>query len=757
MGEEKNLDETKAAWYDASWPFRLKLVIDHNRVAGDLVNFPVLVAVTEPGLRPAVHRGYIDQLAGPDIIFSLADGRTLLEWELEKYVAGTGEIKAWVKLPLLVAGADTIIYMYYGRSGEKTGHQFSRAVWNDDHGLVLHLLPAGPTCRDSTARQQPGRVCQTEAGTWIEVEAAAGLYSSHALTVETWVESGPFRPESLQVLVSQWALQPTLAAFDAHDAGRTDGLATVGYFGAVFDGRYIYFAPAYDGSANHGRVLRYDTHAPFHEDRSWSAYDAGSTSGLSCKGYYGGVFDGRYVYFVPRLDRNFTPDAIHHSRVLRYDTTGDFKDAQSWHAFDAGNRVSSQGAAFDGRYIYFCPGYEHVTGELPAGSPASQWPGVVPSGKVLRYDTRADFADPGSYTTYDASGTDGLDTRCYDGAVFDGRYIYFVPLESQGVVLRYDVQGDFARHDSWAAYNARHTSGLEMGWSVGAIFDGRYVYIVPYSNGVVVRYDTAGEFRDPANWLAYDAGYTAGLNTTGYDGAIFDGRYVYFIPFHQGSDSSEGFHATVLRYDTQGAFTNPASWNAADAAATAGLNPVGFNGGAFDGRYFYCAPWRDGLRPDGRPAAHGRVLRYDTTGCEAAFSLRYADYGHNGGLTGAAPGPSFLVNTDRGVLSVAAHVTLPPGWHQLVGVYDGATISLFIDGVRVAERAGTGAISVSDTPLVIGRTHNGRGYFGGQISEVRLSYVARSPEWLQTTYHNLAAPAAFMHIEAIERNKIDDN
>lgn len=752
---------TPLDWYNPSWPFRRRLVIDHRQVAGNLVDFPVLVTLAGPELRSVVYSGHVGQADGLDIIFVLAEGQTLLEAELESYAADTGEVRAWVKLPHLSPGADTIIYMYYGRSAGVAGRS-PHAAWDGNYSLVLHLPPAGSTCRDSTASQGQARVYQTNAGAYVEVKAPARLYSRAELTVEAWVETSCSRPEALQALVSQWALQPTLAAFDAYDAGRTDGLATEGYFGAVFDGRYVYFAPAYDGSANHGRVLRYDTHSPFHQAGSWSAYDAGATSGLSTRGYYGGVFDGRYVYFVPRLDKNFTPEAVHHSRVLRYDTAGDFKDTRSWQAFDAGNPVSSQGAAFDGRYIYFCPGYEHAV-ELPAAGPTYQWSGVFPSGKVLRYDTQADFADPGSYTTYDASGTDGLDTRCYDGAVFDGRYVYFVPLESQGAVLRYDTQGDFSRPDSWAAYNARQTSGLEMGWSVGAIFDGRYIFIVPYSNGVVVRYDTTGEFRDPANWLAYDAGQTVGLVTTGYDGAVFDGKYIYFIPFHQGSDSSSGFHAKVLRYDTQRALTDPAGWSAADAAGTAGLNPVGFNGGAFDGRYFYCAPWRDGLRPDELPAAHGRVLRYDTTGTGAAFSLRYADYGHNGGLTGAVPGPSFLVNTEQGVLSVAAHAALPPGRHHLAGVYDGANISLFIDGLRVAGRAGTGVIPANDTPLVIGRIQDGLGFFDGQIGEVRISRVARSPEWLKTQVHNLAAPAAFVVVGveesyySLERNKLDDN
>ena len=66
----------------------------------------------------------------------------------------------------------------------------------------------------------------------------------------------------------------------------------------------------------------------FDEPGAWRAYDAAATGGLTTKGYYGAVFDGRFVYYVPRFDG----DTLH-SRVLRLDTTGDFTDGTSWSAF----------------------------------------------------------------------------------------------------------------------------------------------------------------------------------------------------------------------------------------------------------------------------------------------------------------------------------------------------------------------------------------------------------------------------------------
>ena len=62
------------------------------------------------------------------------------------------------------------------------------------------------------------------------------------------------------------------------------------------------------------------------------------------------------------------------------------------------------------------------------------------SGKVLRMDTQADFKDPATYRVFDTKGlSEGA--VCFDGGAFDGRYIYFVPL-TNGVVVQCDTKGD---------------------------------------------------------------------------------------------------------------------------------------------------------------------------------------------------------------------------------------------------------------------------------------------------------------------------
>ena len=260
---------------------------------------------------------------------------------------------------------------------------------------------------------------------------------------------------------------------------------------------------------------------------------------------------------------------------------------------------------------------------------------------------------------------------------------------------------------------------------------------------VVIRYDTQAPFTDGDSWQPYDAANTSGLDTGGFDGGIFDGRYIYFAPFTRRVKSGEkasSFHTNCLRYDTAGQFDDPKSWQGYDASRTDNLDAVGYNGGAFDGRYWYLAPWQTDR------GVHARVLRYDTIGENGSFSLRYCDYGHNGGLCGAVPGPSFIVNTQKGPLSVSAHQVLSPGWHHISGVYNGRAMKLFIDGVLVAERSGAGSIQENEVQVEIGRIQEGAARFQGVMEEARISNIARNDDWIRTEYRNLVDPEGFIHL-----------
>jgi len=62
--------------------------------------------------------------------------------------------------------------------------------------------------------------------------------------------------------------------------------------------------------------------------------------------------------------------------------------------------------------------------------------------------------------------------RGYDGASFDGRFVYFAPLNS-GIAIRYDTQGTLDDSRRWQRFDMTR---LGAGSVVGTVFDGRYLY-----------------------------------------------------------------------------------------------------------------------------------------------------------------------------------------------------------------------------------------------------------------------------------------
>ncbi len=141
------------------------------------------------------------------------------------------------------------------------------------------------------------------------------------------------------------------SAWTTFDTTRIHGRAG-GYLGGAFDGRYVYFVPKGSGLA-----MRYDTQASFGSPSAWSTYDTARTLELdgSALRFFGGAFDGRFVYFLP----NDAGSSI----AVRYDTLSSFDAPCAWSTFDVGQLAVPDagsvsrfiGAVFDGQFVYLIP------------------------------------------------------------------------------------------------------------------------------------------------------------------------------------------------------------------------------------------------------------------------------------------------------------------------------------------------------------------------------------------------------------------
>ena len=255
----------------------------------------------------------------------------------------------------------------------------------------------------------------------------------------------------------------TQGSFTAASSWSTFNATTVnaganGFIGAVFDGRYVYLVPNYNGGHD-GIVTRYDTNSTFDAPSSWATFDT-TTVDANANAFFGGSFDGRYVYFAPNNANASGPAAV----VARYDTQASFSATASWSTFDVmsvrATANSFGGSLFDGRYIY-----------LGAAGP---------NGVAARYDTMGSFGAPGSWATFATIGS-----RCCAG--FDGRYVYLTPYGTG--VARYDTLGTFGASASWSTFDVTSLdAGVGSGF-MGAAFDGQYVYLAPYFTSVVARFE----------------------------------------------------------------------------------------------------------------------------------------------------------------------------------------------------------------------------------------------------------------------------
>lgn len=257
-------------------------------------------------------------------------------------------------------------------------------------------------------------------------------------------------------------------------------------------------------------------------------------------------------------------------------------------------------------------------------------------------------------------------SKGFSGAIFDGRYLYLVPMSNSkgvfhGIVARFDSLGDFSDSSSWNFFDSASINGNSRGF-VDGCFDGRFLYLVPFHHdrhhGQVTRFDTQKEFDDYEAWTFFDLQKHVNDHCRGFVSGSFDGRYLYLSPYqldwetHHGHmvrydtqtdflssagwqffnsqtqwPKSRGFHSSVsadgwtwfipyvrenrdyhgliVRNRQADQFDDPAQWDAVDLES---FQPgaCGYVGGCFDGRYLYLAPYHN------RQERHGLVARFDT-------------------------------------------------------------------------------------------------------------------------------------------------
>ncbi|MBU1044156.1 MAG: DUF2341 domain-containing protein [Candidatus Omnitrophica bacterium] len=131
-----------------NWTYNKEVTIDRTKVMAALTDFPVLISIVDTALRDNARSD------GFDIVFTASDKNTKLDHEIESFDKATGTLVAWVKIPSLLASADTKIYMYYGNPAA-SDQQNKSGVWDSSYKGVWHLNNdpsiTAPQVKDSTS------------------------------------------------------------------------------------------------------------------------------------------------------------------------------------------------------------------------------------------------------------------------------------------------------------------------------------------------------------------------------------------------------------------------------------------------------------------------------------------------------------------------------------------------------------------------------------------------------------------------------
>ncbi|KKM66539.1 hypothetical protein LCGC14_1480180, partial [marine sediment metagenome] len=184
----------------------ITIVADNVKGTEDLINFPILVNVTDPDLAIEANGGYVQDGSGYDIVFADEQGYKL-DHQIEKYVATTGEYIAWVRIPALSHNSDTRIEIIYGNPLISTDPS-AASTWSSDYVSVWHLGENANPYLDGTGNSNDGtnngssdiaglignaQDFESSGGTGTErIEVGNFNVNSSAITLSAWV-----KPESL--------------------------------------------------------------------------------------------------------------------------------------------------------------------------------------------------------------------------------------------------------------------------------------------------------------------------------------------------------------------------------------------------------------------------------------------------------------------------------------------------------------------------------------------------------------------------------
>ncbi|MGB2629886.1 MAG: DUF2341 domain-containing protein, partial [Candidatus Omnitrophota bacterium] len=288
LNSDLDVDGTLTFAQESGYGKEKTITIDHDLVAEDLTDFPILFSVTDGDLATVANGGDVANANGYDIIFTDANG-TRLDHEIESYDPVSGQIVAWIKVPAVSAGADTVIYMKYGNDDITTSQENISGVWDSSFVGVWHMDETSGLVYDSTSYNNDGTVFafalgevnRSETGkidgandldlasypndpAYILMTDSGSLDITGELTISAWINADDLtnsrtivaKGASLTSVNYALSTNGTEAQFGFYNGGnRTYVTSSAG----ISTGTWYYVAATYDDAANSVKVYVNDT------------------------------------------------------------------------------------------------------------------------------------------------------------------------------------------------------------------------------------------------------------------------------------------------------------------------------------------------------------------------------------------------------------------------------------------------------------------------------------------------------------------
>jgi len=141
--EFNNMHSPETFYFINHYTYQQEITLESDEVSGssNLIDFPVLVTSTLDNLKTVTHGGYVTSDYGYDIIFTANDaaGSIPLDFEMDYYSSSTGEIAAWIKMPILDYNDDSTIYINYGNYDISSSQENIAGVWSANYEGVWHM------------------------------------------------------------------------------------------------------------------------------------------------------------------------------------------------------------------------------------------------------------------------------------------------------------------------------------------------------------------------------------------------------------------------------------------------------------------------------------------------------------------------------------------------------------------------------------------------------------------------------------------